>query len=159
MTRPHISCTPEMFQQFIDAMHQGITPTQLIESQEENRTVCSLHTFHAYVSADNARLDIYARAREKCADAMVDVTMVIADNDTNPQRAANRIKARQWWASKVKPKVYGDKLDLEVNGTVNVQAAILAGRRRAQLIDITPQSSLITTDIQSVDSADVDPFS
>ena len=32
----------------------------------------------------------------------------------------NRVEAKRWIASKLKPKVYGDKLELEGNGVVGL---------------------------------------
>lgn len=74
----------------------------------------------------------YARAREAQADALFDEMLDIADDGTNDwmerkredgttdevlnhehvQRSKLRIEARKWMASKLRPKVYGDKLDL-----------------------------------------------
>lgn len=76
--------------------------------------------------------DQYARAREAQADAMADEILQIADdgqNDTyvdeegRPRtdtdviaRSRLRVDARRWLASKLKPKVYGDKIDTMLSG-------------------------------------------
>jgi hypothetical protein len=56
-----------------------------------------------------------ARAREDQADLMDDRIMSVADKTENsqidPQAAKVVISALQWRASKLKPKVYGDKID------------------------------------------------
>lgn len=73
----------------------------------------------------------YARAREQQADTIFDEILDIADNAVNDwmerngqddagwqangehiQRSRLRIDARKWMAGKLRPKVYGDKLDL-----------------------------------------------
>ena len=73
----------------------------------------------------------YARAREDQADTIFDEILEIADNATNDwmerqgegaigyqlngehvQRSRLRIDARKWMAGKLRPKVYGEKLDL-----------------------------------------------
>lgn len=74
----------------------------------------------------------YARAREAQADALFDEMLDIADDGSNDwmerkrqdgstdevlnsehvQRSKLRIDARKWMASKLNPKVYGDKLDV-----------------------------------------------
>lgn len=73
----------------------------------------------------------YAHARERQADAIFDEILEIADDARNDWMAANgedaeafrlngehvqrsklRIDARKWMAGKLKPKVYGDRLDL-----------------------------------------------
>jgi hypothetical protein len=53
------------------------------------------------------------RAREERADLVADEIITIADTETDPQKARNRIDARKWWAARVNPKKYGDKLVTE----------------------------------------------
>lgn len=70
----------------------------------------------------------YARAKEESADALSDEMLDIADDGSNDwmassdggqdyngdhvQRARLRIDTRKWIASKLKPKKYGDKLEV-----------------------------------------------
>lgn len=74
----------------------------------------------------------YARAREAQADALFDEMLDIADDGSNDwmerrrqdgstdevlnaehvQRSKLRIDARKWMASKLNPKVYGEKIDV-----------------------------------------------
>lgn len=72
--------------------------------------------------------DQYARAREAQADALFDEILGIADdgkNDTYTDEEGNvrtnqdviarsrlRVDARKWMAGKLRPKVYGEKLEL-----------------------------------------------
>lgn len=61
----------------------------------------------------------YARARELQADFYADQTIEISDGATDKDSAAAarvQIQARQWIASKLKPKAYGDKLTQEITG-------------------------------------------
>jgi hypothetical protein len=81
----------------------------------------------------------YARARELQADYHIDEIVEIADDSTNDymqdkdsagyklngehiQRARLRVDTRKWVASKLAPKKYGDKLDLNQTGqmTINI---------------------------------------
>lgn len=78
--------------------------------------------------------DKYARARETQADAIFDDILSIADDGRNDwmerkdaedgsigwrengeaiRRSQLRIDARKWMAGKLRPKKYGDKLDVE----------------------------------------------
>ncbi len=89
----------------------------------------------------------YARARSVQADVLAEQTLDIADEDpafifkdvadkdskiyidsaaVNHQRL--RIDARKWFASKVAPKKYGDKLDVEHGGDVTVNVINYAKR-------------------------------
>lgn len=85
--------------------------------------------------------DQYARAREEQAEAMADEIVAIADEEAttvknhdggltevtfdNVAVARNRLRidARKWVASKLKPKKYGDKLDVDTkhSGTIVLQ--------------------------------------
>lgn len=70
----------------------------------------------------------YARAREAQADALFDEILAIADDGRNDSytdddgnertnqdviaRSRLRVDARKWMAGKLRPKVYGDKLEV-----------------------------------------------
>lgn len=60
----------------------------------------------------------YARAREAQGDLMDEKVLAIADKCTPETAQADRVKiaAYQWRASKLKPKVYGDRLHQELTG-------------------------------------------
>jgi len=88
----------------------------------------------------------YARARDAQADALADEIQDIADDGSNDymeeldkktgecigwrqngeaaQRSRLRVDARKWIASKLKPKRYGDKLDVEHTGKVSLEQLI-----------------------------------
>ena len=91
----------------------------------------------------------YARAREVQADHYADEINAIADQlpesvqtvrpdgtvetRRDPAYVAwqkNRIDARKWMAGKLRPKQWGDKLDLSADVTFNLAEAIEAGRKR-----------------------------
>lgn len=60
----------------------------------------------------------YARAREARADKYVDELVDIADEGSNEDAQILRLRmdARKWAASKLAPKKYGDKVDLNHGG-------------------------------------------
>lgn len=81
----------------------------------------------------------YARAREEQADFMAEEIIEIADDGSNDlmtiqkgdqsyemenkevtSRSKLRVEARKWIASKLKPKKYGDKLDLSGETTQTI---------------------------------------
>lgn len=91
--------------------------------------------------------DKYARARETQAEYLADEILEIADDgskDTKTIKKGNefveventewtnrsklRVDARKWVASKLKPKKYGDKLDMTTDGEKinNVKVEIVA---------------------------------
>lgn len=63
----------------------------------------------------------YAHAREIQADSFADEIVEISDDvteDANSRRV--RVDSRKWIAAKLRPKRYGDKLDVEHSGDVTV---------------------------------------
>lgn len=98
-------------------------------------------TVFIWLNEDSAFSEQYARAREAQADAIFDEILLIADDGRNDwmerkdQEAANmgwrengealrrsqlRIDARKWMAGKLRPKKYGEKLELEHGVTDNL---------------------------------------
>jgi hypothetical protein len=64
--------------------------------------------------------DMYRRARECQADGFFDEVVDIADNTKDPQKARVQIDARKWAAGKMRPKVYGDKINHEHSGGITL---------------------------------------
>lgn len=81
-------------------------------------------TFYARLVKDEEFANRYARAREAQAHNEVDEIRSIADEATPEDVAVARLRvdARKWRASKLAPKKYGDKLDVNHGGsfTVNI---------------------------------------
>lgn len=59
---------------------------------------------------------MYARAKEAQADFMAGQIVEIADTEADANRARVRVDARKWVAAKLKPRSYGDRLDLNHAG-------------------------------------------
>lgn len=73
--------------------------------------------------------DQYARAREKQADYFAEEIIEIADSAEAESAAVSKAKlqidARKWAASKIAPKKYGDKSELDVkSGDGSMRAAV-----------------------------------
>ncbi len=105
------------------------------------RTVChkgdmpSVQTFFRWLRKYDEFREQYARAKQEAADAMAEDILDIADDATNDwmeihrrdavlyrlngehvQRSKLRIEARKFLMAKMKPKVYGQKIDLTSDG-------------------------------------------
>ena len=111
-----------------------------ISDGESLRSICSEErlpnkaTIFRWLGANKNFSDQYTRAREVQADALFDDVLSIADDGRNDwverkdqedanlgwrengeaiRRSQLRIDARKWMAGKLRPKKYGDKLELE----------------------------------------------
>ncbi len=99
------------------------------------RTICldenmpALATIFNWMRTQKGFVEQYARAKEESADALYEETQDIADeslsgaNSADPKSAGAvvqayrlRVDTRKWMMSKMKPKKYGDKLDMTTNG-------------------------------------------
>ena len=86
-------------------------------------------TVFRWLAADAQFSDQYARARDSQADTLFDEVLAIADQYDSAaekievdhiNRARLRIDARKWMAGKLRPKKYGEKLELEHGGEMAV---------------------------------------
>lgn len=101
------------------------------------RTICAMEgmpstsTVYAWLGQYPEFQDMYAHAREIQADVLADEILEIADSEIDTNRARVMIDARKWLAGKLRPKKYGDRVELDhkVDGnpgmvvTVNVLPA------------------------------------
>lgn len=86
--------------------------------------------FHYRLSQDKAAAVAYSRAAELKADLLADDIVALADGDGDPGKVRNQIQARQWLASKLHARRYGDRIDLNVTQTVDIGATLQEARAR-----------------------------
>lgn len=87
--------------------------------------------------------DRYARAREAGIEAQVDRITEIADTEPDPNRARVMIDARKWIASKLLPKRYGDRLEVETKIDLFAQAVAQSfhgTKREADTLPVLPEN-------------------
>lgn len=128
-------------------------------------------TLHDAITRHPQSLERYERARELQADIEADEIKEIADNEPDASRAKVRVDVRKWRASKMRPKIYGDKLDLNVTQQVDVAGALQEGRARyvrpmsdqqnvidAEVIEVKQVDKPSSADSESVAAPGVDIF-
>lgn len=82
-------------------------------------------TVFRWLAANEAFREQYARAREAQSEVMAQEMLDIADSSTGDvQRDKLRIDTRKWLASKLKPKKYGDKMELNGNADAPLQVVV-----------------------------------
>jgi hypothetical protein len=121
---------PAFSQELFDTICERIADGESLRSICRDEDMPAASTVIRWIAADETLRERYARSREAQADAIFDEILEIADdarndwmdgkegsaadvlNSENIQRSRLRIDARKWMAGKLRPKVYGDKLDL-----------------------------------------------
>lgn len=93
-------------------------------------------TVLAWLDADPARTEMYARAREARADIQAEAIVGISDelviDSAAAQRNKLRVDARKWLAAKMKPRTYGERLELAHENLKDISDANLV-RKLADL--------------------------
>lgn len=130
-----------------------------------------ISSLYRYLKSDPETWASYKRAREIGADAIAEYAVEIADTELDAKKARNRIQVRQWLASKLDPKTFGDKLDLTVTQTIDLAGAIAEGKARslrpmcdqlnvvdAEIVDKSISNEARPTDCESVNALDLDIF-
>ena len=103
----------------------------------------------------NENSEQYARARELGYDTMAEEILEIADEVCETQvqvsQARNRIDSRRWLLSKMMPKKYGDRVDVQHSADTASFAELLEAVNRAKsTLTIENQSSDTHGDIIDV---------
>jgi len=108
-------------------------------------------TIYRWISENEDFRNMYARAKDSQADLLAEEILEIADDGSNDfmtivkgdqsytvenkelvNRSRLRIDARKWYAAKLRPNKYGDKIDVTTDGkTINqVQIFQLPSNKR-----------------------------
>lgn len=119
-------------QELVDLICERIAEGESLRKICADEDMPNKATVFRWLAADETFSDQYARAREAQADVLADEIVNIADDGSNDTytddegkvrtdqdviaRSRLRVDARKWVASKLKPKVYGDKVQQEVSG-------------------------------------------
>lgn len=141
----------EYSQEVVDRICEEIATTS-----KSLRTICapddmpSVRTILNWLNTKPDFLLQYERAKQEQADFMSEEMLEIADDGSNDfmtivkgdqtyevenkewtSRSKLRVDTRKWLASKLKPKKYGDKLDVTSDGEKLQQEIIVKGQKFA----------------------------
>lgn len=119
---------------------------ELITEGNSVREICAVQempamsTIFRWLSVHKEFAEQYARAKEVQTERMADELVEIADDESGDvsgelrmpngvavQRARLKVDTRKWLLSKLQPKKYGDKLDMNLAGKDGgpIQASVL----------------------------------
>ena len=97
---------------------------------EENDWAPSERAVHRWLVKYEEFRQMYAHARERQQEVFAAQVILIADTESDTAKARNMMDARKWYASKVAPKKWGDKIEIdakvETTGTGEALTAFLA---------------------------------
>lgn len=129
--RPPYKWTPEVEAEIFERLGKG----QSLRSICKDDWMPCADTIYKRLASDPIFAERYARAREVQADTIFDEILDIADdrsgdwietdhgpklNREHVERSRLRIDARKWMAAKLRPKVYGEKIEHEHTGGVSL---------------------------------------
>lgn len=126
------SYTKEMADQLCSYLAEG----QSLRTACDREGMPDKATVFRWLRTNESFCDQYTRAKEQGTEALADEITDIADNGTNDwmevekgkgnfvtvldrehvERSKLRIESRKWLLAKMRPKKYGDKLDMTTNG-------------------------------------------
>lgn len=132
--------TVERANEIINAVFGGEAVRRLLPTSTER-----MH-FYELVKENAELANRYARAKEAKAEALFDEIVEIADTELDSQKARNRIDARKFSVSKMNPAQYGDNYNVNLNGHVDISAA---------LADATSRVLRPLRDLRNVEDAEV----
>lgn len=93
--------------------------------------------FFSYLRSNEAYSKKYQTIMQDKADFLAEEMMHIVDTDPDPVRARNRANVRQWYASKLQPIKYGDRMNVAVD-RVDLSGALQEARSRVLHPCFTP---------------------
>ena len=134
-----------------------------IESGKSMREVCRMDGMpnHGTVirwMRDDAQLATkYARARMNQADVLFDRMEEVEENVANGSMDSHAARvvldSMRWRASKLAPKVYGDRLEVQVSDTrISISGALAAAQLR--LVDVIDVPAIECTPNNALNNAD-----
>lgn len=108
--------TDDIFNSICEQLADGRSLKKICEDDK----MPSKATFYNWINNNPDLLDKYARAKSDGSDTLAEDIQDIADGvltgKYEPQAARVAIDGKKWVASKLKPKKYGDKLDVTSDG-------------------------------------------
>lgn len=77
----------------------------------------------------------YELAQQTKAEMLAEEVIEISDSDLDPMRARNRMDSRKWYASKMKPNKFGEKIQMDITTNVDLSNALLEAKARSKQIE------------------------
>ena len=133
----------EIQEEILVQLHLGQSLRQVCKREN----MPDLRTIGRWLIDDESFARKYARARMAQADTLFDRMEAVEESVTagtmDSHAARVVLDSMRWRASKLAPKVYGDRLDVNVSDTrISISGALAAAQARlVDVIDVTPSAS------------------
>jgi hypothetical protein len=120
--------SPEIIEKLIELVANGVTI-----SRASTALGISTRSLAEWRAADSALDERIAKACYVGIDVRVDSAYDVIDTEQDVNRARLKVDFIKWEASKRMPSTYGDRIDVNVNKTVDIKGALSEARKRAML--------------------------
>lgn len=121
-----IELTPEQLETALRMAHAGKSLQQI-----HTELGVSAQYFWEYRRKHPEYNENFSQARDEGYDVLADGLVGITERIPDVQRARLESENMRWLLARRKSRVYGDKLDLTVQHTIDIAAALTEGKRRA----------------------------
>ncbi len=133
MARPITKYTPEFIQntvpKVLESVMEGYPIARALKLNEMDKSV-----FYKALAENPLFSEMYNRAQFVKAELLVDEAIDIADNSDDAMKARNQIDIRKWYASKIIPQKFGEKIDINITQNVDVKGAIEEAKKRVRVV-------------------------
>lgn len=139
--------TPEKAKEICQLIENGMTITSICQLPD----MPSISTVYDWQDSHPEFSESYSRARSRQADSIASRAIDEALNSHDAPIGRLRMDALRWYASKLAPKKYGDKVEVEQIGTQNFKLSFSVPDRNThdslqglpapapQILDIVPE--------------------
>lgn len=133
--RPPNTLTTEQIERAVELAREGKTHTQVADE------LCvDLKWLLKYRSNDPIFNQRYTQARLDSSEVMEDEIKTAHDDYADPQRGRLKADNYKWVLSKRLPKVYGDRIDVNLTQQVDISGALEEAKMRT-VIDVSDVSN------------------
>lgn len=138
----------QVIDEILEKISEGRSLVGILKSKKEYPAYVN---FMRWIEADEELRKRYAKAKEEQADYLAEQLLEIADDGKNDwmqtndpdnpgyrfnnehyQRSRLRVDTRKWIASKLKPKKYGEKLELDATTDLKAAFALPALKQQGE---------------------------
>lgn len=129
----NLKYTPEFIQntvtKVLESVMEGYPIARALKLNSMDKSV-----FYRAIAENPILGEFYNRAQIVKAELLVDEAIDIADNSDDAMKARNQIDIRKWYASKILPHKFGEKIDITITQNVDVKGAIEEAKKRVRVV-------------------------